>query len=168
LEALKSKEGIRLLRPVVCLWILLFYLHYDSYSTSSTTSPRLITGSSPLLTLFKEYNNSNWSRGKPEYEGFSSVPRLSRRGRDLFYDLSASCQAGLRIVPQAGPAVSHADKPRKDGALPPGTSEKAASPSKLWREALGNSLLRVDPIFVKEVVDKYNVKIGGRGDLSVT
>jgi hypothetical protein len=41
LEALKSKEGIRLLRPVVCLWILLFYFHYDSYSTNSTTSHRL-------------------------------------------------------------------------------------------------------------------------------
>jgi hypothetical protein len=28
---------------------------------------------------------------------------------------------------------------------------------------------RVDPhFFLKEVVDKYNVKIGGRGDLSVT
>jgi hypothetical protein len=32
----------------------------------------------------------------------------------------------------------------KDGGLPPGTSEKAASPSKLWREALGNSLLRIN------------------------
>ena len=33
-------------------------------------------------------------------------------------------EAGLRIVPQAGPAVSPTDKPRKDGALPPVTSEK--------------------------------------------
>ena len=41
---------------------------------------------------------------------FPLVPRLSRCGRDLFYDLSASRQAGLRIVPQAGPAVSPADK----------------------------------------------------------
>ncbi len=36
----------------------------------------------------------------------------------------------------------------KDGGLPPGTAEKAASPSKLWREALGNNLSRVDPILI--------------------
>jgi len=37
----------------------------------------------------------------------------------LLSELTASRQAGLRIVSQAGPAVSPADKPRKDSALPP-------------------------------------------------
>jgi xylulokinase/glycerol kinase len=32
----------------------------------------------------------------------------------------------------------------KDGGLPPGTSEKAASSSKVWRGELGNSLIRFD------------------------
>jgi hypothetical protein len=32
----------------------------------------------------------------------------------------------------------------KDDGLPPGTSEKATSPSKLWRGALDNRLLRID------------------------
>ncbi len=74
---------------------------------------------------------------------FSLVPRLSRCGRDLFYDLSASRQR------RRGSALSRKRDLRfpplisreKDGGLPPGTSENAASSSKLWREALGNSLL---------------------------
>jgi len=56
--------------------------------------------------------------------------RGSRAG--LFSDLSAGESCPLPIVPQAGPAVSPTDKPRKDGALrlgrarrgPPVTSEK--------------------------------------------
>ena len=45
-------------------------------------------------------------------EIFSSVPRLSRRWRDHFYDLSASrLRAGLRIpLDKLGAAVSPADK----------------------------------------------------------
>ena len=64
------------------------------------------------------------------------MPFLQYRGspafwRDLFYDLSVSrfSEAGLRILPQAGAAVSPTDKSRKDNALPPGTSEKASPPA---------------------------------------
>ncbi len=55
----------------------------------------------------------------------------------LFSDLSAGESCPLRIVPQAGPAVSPGDKPRKDSVLPPallnfpkGTLFNMASPEK--------------------------------------
>ena len=48
----------------------------------------------------------------------------------LFSDLSAGESFPLRIVPQAGPAVSPTDKPRKDGALSPVTSERHSYPLK--------------------------------------
>ena len=46
----------------------------------------------------------------------------------IFSDLSAGESFPLRIVPQAGPAVSPTDKTRKDGALSPVTSEKNSYP----------------------------------------
>jgi len=48
----------------------------------------------------------------------------------LFSDFSAGESFPLRIVPQAGPAVSPTDKTRKDGALSPVTSEKHSYPLK--------------------------------------
>ena len=50
--------------------------------------------------------------GQRVVETFSSVPRLSRRWRDHFYDLSASrLRAGLRIpLDKLGAAVSPGDK----------------------------------------------------------
>jgi hypothetical protein len=49
--------------------------------------------------------------------------RGSRAG--LFSDLSTGESCPLRIVPEAGPAVSPTDKSRKHSALPPVTSEKS-------------------------------------------
>jgi hypothetical protein len=57
-------------------------------------------------------------------EAFSSVPRL-RAG--LFCDLPPGEFCPLRIPPFGMAAVSPRDKSRKDGALPPVTSEKAST-----------------------------------------
>jgi len=58
-------------------------------------------------------------------EVFSSVPRLSRHGRDLFYDLSAGDSCPLRIPPTSRglrfpPLISR----EKDGGLPPVTQKR--------------------------------------------
>ena len=66
------------------------------------------------------------SRRDPE--AFSSVPRLSRRGRDLFYDLSTGDSCPLRIPPTSRglrfpPLISH----EKGGGLPPDTQKRPQS-----------------------------------------
>ena len=64
------------------------------------------------------------------YVNCDTSPFLQFQGSQagLFSDLSAGESYPLRIVPQAGPAVSPTDKPRKDGALSPVTSEKHSYP----------------------------------------
>jgi hypothetical protein len=54
-------------------------------------------------------------------------------------------EAGLRIVPQARPAVSPLIRREKDGGLPPGISEKVSSPiNDRPYEDLGNNLSNKD------------------------
>ncbi len=71
---------------------------------------------------------------------FSLVSRLSRCGRDLFYHLSGGILAPSALSRKRDLRFPLLISREKDGGLPPGTSEKAASSSKLWQEALGNSL----------------------------
>jgi len=78
---------------------------------------------------------------------FSSIPRLSRRGRDLFYDLSASRhrRRGSALSRKRDLRFPPLIRREKDGGLPPGISEKASSPinDRLY-EDLGNNLLTID------------------------